>query len=60
VLASALFILLAATGFMADDGPDGVVRGILDGGLCLLAFGTLGRYLGLWSSGDRGSAVDAR
>ena len=60
-LALGLFILLAATGFMADDGPDGVVRGILDGGLCLLVFGTAGRYLGLWSSsGDRGSAPGAR
>lgn len=56
VLAAVIFLGLAVTGFMADDGPDGVVRGFLDGALCLIGFGTVGRYLGLWSPGG---SVDA-
>jgi hypothetical protein len=32
---------------VADDGYDGALRGVLDGGACLLGYAALGRYLGL-------------
>jgi hypothetical protein len=49
VVAGAIFVLMTVAGVLASDGPDGAVRGIADGLLCLLGFATLGRYLGLWS-----------
>lgn len=49
LVAGAIFVLMAVTGFLASDGPDGVARGVVDGLACLLGFATLGRYLGLWS-----------
>jgi hypothetical protein len=49
LLAAGIFFLLAAAGFAASDGPDGVARGLLDALACLAGFATLGRYLGLWS-----------
>jgi MFS family permease len=49
VVASAIFILMSAAGWMASDGYDGMIRGLADGLLCLLGFATLGRYLGLWA-----------
>lgn len=49
VVAAAIFVLMSATGWMASDGYDGMLRGFADGLLCLLGFATLGRYLGLWA-----------
>jgi hypothetical protein len=53
VLAGAIFVLMSGAGWMASDGYDGMLRGLADGLLCLLGFGTLGRYLGLWSPAPR-------
>ena len=52
IVAGAVALLIALAGAGGDDLYDGIARGIADGALCLLAFGTLGRYLGLWSPGD--------
>jgi hypothetical protein len=49
VVAGGIFVVLTVAGVLASDGPDGAVRGLADGLLCLLGFATLGRYLGLWS-----------
>lgn len=48
LLAGAIFVLLSAAGWAASDGPDGMMRGVGDGLVCMLGFATLGRYLGLW------------
>ena len=52
IVAGAVAVLIALGGAAGDDLYDGIARGVADGALCLLAFGTLGRYLGLWSPGD--------
>jgi hypothetical protein len=49
LVAGGIFVLMSATGWMASDGYDGMIRGVGDGLLCLLGFATLGRYLGLWT-----------
>jgi hypothetical protein len=47
--ALSLAILVGATllGIRTDDTYDGILRGILDAGACMIGFITLGRYLGL-------------
>jgi hypothetical protein len=58
VVAGGIFVLMTVAGIAASDGPDGALRGIADGLLCLLGFATLGRYLGLWSpAGDAGQTA---
>jgi hypothetical protein len=49
VLAGAIFVVMAATGWAASDAYDGMARGVADALLCLVLFATLGRYLGLWT-----------
>jgi hypothetical protein len=49
LVAGLIVVVLGGFGFLASDGPDGVVRGIADALACLFGFATLGRYLGLWS-----------
>jgi hypothetical protein len=53
IVAGAIFVLMSAAGWAASDGYDGTIRGIADGLLCLVGFGTLGRYLGLWAPSVR-------
>lgn len=48
VVAGAIVVLAALAGAVTSDPFDGVARGVLDGLACLVAFATLGRYIGLW------------
>ncbi|HET9103855.1 MAG TPA: hypothetical protein VFN55_10920 [Solirubrobacteraceae bacterium] len=52
LVAGGVAVAIALAGVPGHDLYDGIARGIADGALCLLAFATLGRYLGLWSPGD--------
>jgi hypothetical protein len=56
-LAIAALIMVAAV--PAQDVYDGAARGILDALGCLVAFATLGRYLGLWHSRGAAGPADA-
>ena len=47
ILAAALVLTIAAVGFAAGDGLDGLVRGLAEGTVFLACYATLGRYLGL-------------
>ena len=47
VIAGTVAFCIALDGVVASDGLDGLVRAILDGGLCLAGFAVLGRWLGL-------------
>lgn len=47
-VAGALAVGVAFLGAVHDDPYDGVLRGLLEGGMCLAGFGVLGLYLGLW------------
>jgi hypothetical protein len=47
VAAGALFLALTAAGFAADDGLDGIARGLAEAGVFLACYAALGRYLGL-------------
>jgi hypothetical protein len=47
VLAAALVFTIAAAGFAADDGFDGVLRGLAEGTAFIACYAVLGRYLGL-------------
>lgn len=49
LVAAGIALAIALAGAAGDDVYDGVVRGVADGLVCLAGFGTLGRYLGLWS-----------
>jgi hypothetical protein len=40
-------VLIAVAGVLQADPYDGVLRGIVDAGACLVGFAVLGRYLGL-------------
>jgi hypothetical protein len=47
ILAAALVLTIAAAGFAANDGFDGLFRGLAEGAMFLACYATLGRYLGL-------------
>ncbi len=47
ILAAALALAIATAGFAADDGFDGLVRGLAEGAIFLACYATLGRFLGL-------------
>lgn len=47
VLSGAIVVALALLGIVNDDPYDGLARGLLDGGACMIGFIVLGRYLGL-------------
>jgi hypothetical protein len=47
LVAAAVAVVIAIAGLLQSDPFDGVLRGLLDGGACLLGYATLGRYLGL-------------
>jgi hypothetical protein len=47
LLAALITVGLTLAGVVADDGYDGALRGVLDGGACLLGYAALGPYLGL-------------
>lgn len=51
VVAGGVALAITLAGVAASDGYDGALRGIVDGLLCLAGFATLGRWLGLWTSG---------
>jgi len=50
VLAAALVLAIAAAGFAADDGFDGIFRGLAEGTVFIACYAALGRYLGLRST----------
>lgn len=47
LLALAIVVVLGVAGVAVDDPYDGIARGLLDGGACMIGFIALGRYLGL-------------
>jgi hypothetical protein len=47
LVAGAVALIIAIAGVIQSDPFDGALRGIADGGACLLGFALLGRYLGL-------------
>jgi hypothetical protein len=47
LLAGTIAITITAAGVLQSDGYDGALRGLADGGACLMGFAVLGRYLGL-------------
>jgi hypothetical protein len=49
LVAGAIAVLLTVVSAPAGDAVDGAARGIADGLACLVGFGLLGPYLGLWS-----------
>ena len=49
MVAAGVALAIALAGAAGDDLYDGIARGVADGLVCLAGFGTLGRYLGLWS-----------
>ncbi|HEX4011470.1 MAG TPA: hypothetical protein VHX62_15730 [Solirubrobacteraceae bacterium] len=49
LVAAAIAVLLTVVSLPAGDLYDGAARGIFDGLACLIGFGLLGPYLGLWS-----------
>lgn len=51
LIATGVGVAVALAGAGDADLYDGIARGVADGLVCLLGFGTLGRYLGLWSPG---------
>lgn len=51
MVAVGVALAIALAGAAGDDLYDGIARGVADGLVCLAGFGTLGRYLGLWSRG---------
>jgi hypothetical protein len=57
VVAAGVAVAIALAGAAGDDLYDGIARGVADGLVCLAGFGTLGRYLGLWSPG--GAVADS-
>ena len=50
IAASGLFLALTAAGFAANDGLDGLVRGLAESGAFLACYAALGGYLGLRSN----------
>jgi hypothetical protein len=49
LVAGAVALVIAVAGIVQADPFDGALRGIADGGACLLGFAVFGRYLGLRS-----------
>jgi len=49
LVAATIAVLLTVVSVPADDAFDGAARGIFDGLACLVGFGLLGPFLGLWS-----------
>jgi hypothetical protein len=49
LLAGTIAIAIMAAGAFQSDGYDGALRGLADGGACLMGFAVLSRYLGLRS-----------
>ena len=47
ILAAALVLTIAAAGFAADDGFDGIARGLAEGTALIACYAALGCYLGL-------------
>jgi hypothetical protein len=50
VLAAALVVAITAAGFAANDGFDGIFRGLAEGTVFIASYAALGRYLGLRST----------
>lgn len=48
-LGAGLAVVVALAGILVGDPYDGILRGLLEGGAFLLAYGLLGRYLGIRS-----------
>jgi hypothetical protein len=47
LVAGTVVVAITAAGALQTDGYDGALRGVVDGGACLMGFAVLGRYLGL-------------
>jgi hypothetical protein len=54
-LGATIVLVMLAVGARSDDALDGLVRGVLDAGVCMAGFVLLGSYLGLRSSGHTAS-----
>lgn len=52
-LSATILLVMLAVGASSDDAVDGLLRGILDAGACMIGFVVLGRYLGLRDTGQR-------
>ena len=50
--ASLLALVTTMVAVPAGDAIDGAIRGLVEAVVCLAAFGTLGRYLGLWGGSE--------
>jgi hypothetical protein len=50
IIALGVAALIALAGVIQDDPYDGLLRGLLDAGACLIGFALLGTYLGLRQS----------
>jgi hypothetical protein len=48
VVAAGIGVAVALAGVVGSDPYDGLLRGVLDGGACLIGFAALGPFLGLW------------
>jgi hypothetical protein len=51
-LSATILLVMLAVGARSDDALDGLLRGILDAGACMIGFAVLGRYLGLRDTGQ--------
>jgi hypothetical protein len=47
LVAGTIVVAITAAGALQADGYDGALRGVVDGGACLMGFAVLGRYIGL-------------
>lgn len=52
-LSATIVLVMLAVGVRSDDALDGLLRGVLDAGVCMAGFVALGRYLGLRDTGQR-------
>lgn len=50
-LSMTIVLVMVALGIRTDDTIDGALRGLFDAGVCMTAFTTVGRYLGLRATG---------
>ncbi len=50
-LSATIVLVMFVVGARSDDGLDGLLRGVLDAGVCMAGFVLLGSYLGLRSGG---------
>ena len=50
-LSATIVLVMLAVGARSDDALDGLLRGVLDAGVCMAGFALLGSYLGLRTTG---------